>query len=260
MNKEKILIIEDEGDIRDNIRILLELENYETAVAINGKEGIRKAKEFLPDLIICDIMMPGIDGYEVLDELSRNKRTSLIPFIFLTAKVELNDLRKGMSLGADDYIFKPFNTSELLQAIRTRLNKFSNLVATILDGKGNNNYSSTDIQKKVLNERFFISYHNTSVPVALKKIKCITADNQYSKIICDENKNYLIRKSLNEWEKILPSNQFVRIHRSTIMSWNHIDKIEKRIEGKYFVLLKDSTYEFEISRRFIKKVKQNYNK
>ncbi|RJP68116.1 MAG: response regulator [Ignavibacteriales bacterium] len=260
MKKEKILIIEDEGDIRDNIRILLELENYETATAINGKEGVRKAKEFLPDLIICDIMMPGIDGYEVLDELTRNKRTSLIPFIFLTAKVELSDLRKGMSLGADDYIFKPFNSSELLQAIRTRLNKFSNLVATILDGKDNNNYTSTDIQKKVLNERFFISYHNTSVPVALKKIICIIADNQYSKIICEENKNYLLRKSLNEWEKILPSNQFVRIHRSTIMSWNHIDKIEKRVEGKYFVLLKDSTYEFEISRRFIKKVKQNYNK
>ncbi len=254
MKKEKILIIEDETDIRDNIRILMESENYVTATASNGKDGIRMAKEFLPDLIICDIMMPGVDGYEVFNELSRFKKTSLIPFIFLTAKVELSDLRKGMSLGADDYIFKPFNTSELLQAIRTRLNKFSNILATILEDK-ENNYTSTEANK-VLNERFFISYHNSSIPVSLKKIKCIMADNQYSKIICDENKSYLIRKSLNEWEKILPPNQFVRIHRSTIISWNHIDKIEKRPEGKYFILLKNSSEEYEISRRFIKKVKK----
>lgn len=252
MKKEKVLIIEDESDIRDNIRILLEAENYEIDSAKNGKEGILKAKKFLPDLIICDIMMPGVDGYEVLSELGNYKKTRLIPFIFLTAKVERSDLRKGMELGADDYIFKPFNSSELLQAIRTRLNKFQTIVATILDDK---EYSTED-KKKVLNDRFFISYHNSTIPIVLKKIQCITADNQYSKIICDDQKSYLLRKSLNEWEKILPARQFARIHRSTIVNLGHINKIEKRPEGTYYVLLKDVSMGYEISRRFIKKIKK----
>lgn len=122
MNK-KILIIEDDTIIRENTAEILELGNYDVVKAENGKEGVAKAKEFLPDLIICDIMMPELDGYGVLYILSQNPETASIPFIFLTAKTEKNDLRKGMELGADDYLTKPFDEMDLFKAIEGRFKR-----------------------------------------------------------------------------------------------------------------------------------------
>ncbi len=119
----KILLIEDNKDVCENTADILELSNYEVATAANGKVGIDKVREIKPDLILCDIMMPVMDGYEVLEELSKNHETAKIPFIFLTAKVDKSDLRKGMNLGADDYLTKPFEEHELLEAISSRLKK-----------------------------------------------------------------------------------------------------------------------------------------
>ena len=119
----KILLIEDDNVVRKNTAEILELANYQVETANNGKTGIEKTKLFKPDLIICDIMMPDLDGYGVLYLLSKNPTTANIPFIFLTAKAERSDMRKGMELGADDYITKPFDESELLNAIEIRLKK-----------------------------------------------------------------------------------------------------------------------------------------
>ncbi len=120
---DKILVIEDNLAMRENIQEMLEMANYEVAIAINGKDGINKAKTFSPNLILCDIMMPKMDGYEVLYFLSKDHVTSGIPFVFLTAKSEKEDLRKGMNLGADDYLTKPFDDMELLNVVETRLNR-----------------------------------------------------------------------------------------------------------------------------------------
>ncbi|OJY83576.1 MAG: transcriptional regulator [Sphingobacteriales bacterium 44-15] len=120
---KKILIIEDNEDIRSNTAEILELSNYKVTVAENGKAGVSKALENLPDLVICDIMMPELDGYGVLHALQRNDATKNIPFIFLTAKTERNDMRKAMDLGADDYLTKPFDGTELLNAVGSRLKK-----------------------------------------------------------------------------------------------------------------------------------------
>ena len=120
---KKILIIEDNQDVRENTADILELANYEVITAENGKIGIVSAKKNKPDIILCDIMMPEIDGYGVLDVLSSDKKTASIPFIFLTARAEKSDMRKGMNLGADDYLTKPFNEKELLGAIESRLKK-----------------------------------------------------------------------------------------------------------------------------------------
>ena len=122
MNK-KILLIEDNTDMRENTAEILELSNYDVEVAENGKAGVKKAKKFLPDLIICDIMMPELDGYEVLYMLSKDDKTAGIPFIFLTAKADGADFRKGMNLGADDYVTKPFEEMDLLNAIESRLKR-----------------------------------------------------------------------------------------------------------------------------------------
>lgn len=120
---KKILVIEDNDEVRENIGEILELSNYEIVTAANGKLGVEAALKEIPDLIICDIMMPVLDGYGVLHLLNQHTETYGIPFIFLTAKSEKSDLRKGMEMGADDYITKPFDGIELLKAVEIRLNK-----------------------------------------------------------------------------------------------------------------------------------------
>ncbi len=120
---KKILIVEDNTSVRENLEEILELSEYDVTTAENGKQGVELAKSVMPDLIICDIMMPDLDGYGVLRILSKKPETASIPFIFLTAKAEKSDMRKGMNLGADDYITKPFEEDDLLQAIETRLKK-----------------------------------------------------------------------------------------------------------------------------------------
>jgi len=120
---KKILLIEDNPDMRDNTAEILDLANYVVITAENGKIGVDLAKQEKPDLIICDIMMPDLDGYGVLHILSKDPKTAGVPFIFLTAKAEKSDMRKGMNLGADDYLIKPFDKMELLNAIETRLKR-----------------------------------------------------------------------------------------------------------------------------------------
>ena len=118
-----ILIVEDESDVRSNLKELFEAEGFSVLSAEDGSVGYEKAIEYLPDLILSDIRMPNMDGLQLLELLQKEKETSQIPFLFLTAKVEMNDLREGMNLGADDYIRKPFDAQELLNAINMRLSK-----------------------------------------------------------------------------------------------------------------------------------------
>jgi DNA-binding response OmpR family regulator len=132
---KKILLVEDDTVVRENTAELLELSNYEVITAADGKIGVVEAKRHLPDIIVCDIMMPELDGYGVLNVLSRQKETKQIPFIFLSAKTERSDIRKGMDLGADDYITKPFDESELINAIESRLAK----VAILKENSDNKN-------------------------------------------------------------------------------------------------------------------------
>lgn len=118
---KRALIIEDDELIRSNVQDILRLEDYTVESATDGLLGLRAAQQTLPELIICDIMMPGLDGYGVLQELRRDPLTATIPFIFLTALSSRDDLRRGMELGANDYVTKPFTSRELLTAIEARL-------------------------------------------------------------------------------------------------------------------------------------------
>jgi len=118
---KKVLIIEDDVFIRENISEILELSGYRAITATNGNEGLFIALEQLPDLIICDIMMPYMDGYELKKHLSENEAAKNIPFIFLTAKTEIKEQHRGLSLGADDYITKPFEVKYLLKSVKDRL-------------------------------------------------------------------------------------------------------------------------------------------
>jgi DNA-binding response OmpR family regulator len=127
----KILIIEDETQIRDNLQEILELSDFETCTAENGKIGLELAQSERPDLVLCDVLMPMMDGYEVLTALNRDRRIHSTPFIFLTAKADRSDIRQGMDLGADDYLTKPFTPQEVLDAVRARLLKQESRVEKI---------------------------------------------------------------------------------------------------------------------------------
>jgi len=122
---KKVLVIEDNTEVRENIAEILELSNYKVLTAEDGRRGVEVALREVPDLIVCDIMMPVLDGYGVLHLLSKHIETYGIPFIFLTAKSEKADVRKGMEMGADDYLTKPFDGIELLNAIEVRMKKAS---------------------------------------------------------------------------------------------------------------------------------------
>src|SRR5690348_9966860 len=120
---KKILVIEDNAEIRENTAEIMELANYKVFTAENGREGIEIALREKPDLILCDVVMPGLDGFGVLHLVHKNPVIRNTPFIFMSAKAERAEMRKGMELGADDYITKPFEKTELLQAIECRLKR-----------------------------------------------------------------------------------------------------------------------------------------
>ena len=120
---KNILLIEDNAEIRENTAEILELANYKVTTAANGKIGLQSALQQKPDLIVCDVMMPELDGYGVLHLVNKNPDLMGIPFVFLTAKAEWNDFRKAMEMGADDYVIKPFTDIELLNAIEARFKK-----------------------------------------------------------------------------------------------------------------------------------------
>ncbi|WP_242118918.1 response regulator [Aestuariivivens sediminicola] len=155
-----VLLIEDDAVLRENTAELLELSNYKVFTASNGKIGVQMAKKHFPDIIVCDIMMPELDGYGALERLSKLKTTQFIPFIFLSAKTERQDIRKGMNLGADDYITKPFTEDDLISAIESRLAK----VSILKELKGFNAYSNSisveEDEIKTLNDlkNFFDDY------------------------------------------------------------------------------------------------------
>lgn len=120
---KKILVIEDEAETRDNLVLMLEMEGFKPFSAPNGRKGIEVAKRELPAVILCDVSMPELDGYGVLEALRADEKTISIPFIFLTAKGDKKDLRTGMNLGADDYLTKPASAEDVLSAINARLDR-----------------------------------------------------------------------------------------------------------------------------------------
>jgi DNA-binding NarL/FixJ family response regulator len=120
---KKILVIEDEPEMRRNITRLLRYSDYEPVAAENGRAGIEAARRERPDLILCDVMMPELDGHAVLQALQADAALARVPFIFLTAKGEKDDLRSGMNLGADDYLTKPIANADLVRAIEARLRR-----------------------------------------------------------------------------------------------------------------------------------------
>lgn len=188
MQPKKVLLIEDDPVVRENTAELLGLSNYEVATAPHGKTGVAMAKNMLPDIIICDIMMPELNGYEVLEELSQDPLTQRIPFVFLSAKSEHKDVRKGMDMGADDYLTKPFEENELISAIESRLakmsiqkerkNQFENNIQSLHDLKNYFDDNGIEMNFSKGEEIFSENNHSTFVYLLSKgTVKCYKNDS-----------------------------------------------------------------------------------
>ena len=189
-----ILLIEDDIALRENTAELLELSNYKVITAPNGRIGIAKAKKEIPHIIVCDIMMPEVDGYGVLEALSLDTKTTHIPFIFLSAKTEHKEIRKGMDMGADDYLTKPFEESELLSAIESRLAKAEILSKMVKDElKKKVNHEDEELISNIHQlKNFFDDYGEI---LNYKKDETIYQEDEHS------NKIYLIIKGVVKTHK-----------------------------------------------------------
>ncbi len=254
----KILIIEDEHTVRESIKELLTGSNYTAFSASDGFEGLQLAKEIKPDLIICDILMPKINGYEVIKKLKETSELAAIPFIFLTAKAEMTDLRNGMNMGADDYVIKPFKAFELLNAIEVRLKKYETIIKQDPSTKINTDQRE-DISLEE-DDRFFIKTNGNTRIIKIGEIICIKAVAEYSHVILSSRQKILVRKLLKQWEKQLPPSLFLRIHRSTIINIAMIDKIEKWGSRSYMVLLKNYEERFIVSERYSGRIRAKFLK
>jgi DNA-binding NarL/FixJ family response regulator len=137
----KILVIEDQPQMRKNLAIILEMENFQVIAAENGRQGVELARQEKPDLIICDVMMPELDGYGVLQALRADGALATTPFVFLTAKGDKIELRKGMNLGADDYLTKPVQREDLLAAVQSRLDRRKAQKAEVESAKSNGGFN-----------------------------------------------------------------------------------------------------------------------
>lgn len=246
---KKLLIIEDETSIRENFCEIFDEEGYKVFSASHGKEGIDSAATFLPDLIICDIMMPGMDGFEVKNILSKNKRTSIIPFIFVTAKTDIKDVQHAMELGADDYITKPVSAEKLLGLVSKRLQRIEEL-------KQNKVEKTVESIPYTQNEKILLKSGGKHILAVIKEISIIKAANDYSEVLLKSKEKILVKKSLKSWEKILPEKNFLRIHRNTIINIELIEKIESVFKGTYVVKLKNYPELIHFSQRYSQKVRK----
>ncbi|NWJ47202.1 MAG: response regulator transcription factor [Chloroflexi bacterium] len=209
--QKKILIIEDEATIRLNLEYLLEVEGFQILSASDGNVGIQIALQQKPDLIISDIIMPEMSGYEVLEALRNNPTTLTIPFIFLTAKAAKGDLRYGMELGADDYLTKPFTQRELLQSVKTRLEKQAREKSAILQPISSELQLAANTIKQMLNS------------IELDRYEQFQA----------EQKNLMVHSEASSVERSpIPSNSIIKCNGLLIDTQQHL----VTVEGKVFKL------------------------
>jgi DNA-binding response OmpR family regulator len=232
-SRGKILLIEDEAGFRRLVTMSLLKHGYEVLEASDGSEGVKRAVDSRPDLILCDLVMPQMHGYEVLAELQRDERLADIPVIFLTGQSELEQIRQGMNLGADDYLTKPANIVDLLGAIAARLNRRrpQRRRAEMPPGRGT---------QAIGNDTCLITTSREKRLIRFTEIRAVLADGEYSWVYWDKsNKGALIRKPLKQWQAELPRDQFLRVHRHAIINLAFLDRVEKLPQSRLQLHLHD---------------------
>jgi len=244
MNKERILLVDDEKKLVNIIKINLEDAGYEVIPAFDGKEALERVSELKPDLVVLDVMLPKIDGWEVLSHLRNNPRTKPIPVIMLTAKSEGISKLFGFDLGADDYVTKPFDIAELVARVSAILRRFR--------------LSKKSAAEKQLSRIPVLGGAREVNLVDQQEIFFIDAVHNYTYLHTYDGK-YLTRFTLNQLEEKL-ADFFMRVHRGYIVNLNHISGIFSPQASLYKLMLKDEAKtQLPVSRHKVKSLKTRLN-
>lgn len=262
---KSVLIIEDDIIIREATITILRDEGFNIDSAIDGKSGLKLIKKNNYDVVLCDIMMPEMNGFEVLESMRSFKLTSRPVFIFLTAKSERPDHRQGMELGADDFIPKPFTRKELLKAIDIQIKKkeentnkldIEQEFLRILNEKLTTDSPENDIPKNAEPQeikyegKIFLSDGKKSDFVRIRSVIYIHSAKDYTKVFTSDIRSYHVRKPIKEWNEKLPKEHFLRIHRSVIINTDFIRKVEKWDNYTHRIYLESVKEPFIISQKY----------
>lgn len=268
---KSVLIIEDDAVLRAATYMVLTEEGFNVKTADNGKEGIKLLEKYIFDIVLCDINMPEMNGYQVINFLKMNSKILMPVFIYLTEKSTRVDLRKGMELGADDYIIKPFTREELLSSLSTQIQKKEQclrkyniekdllelLKSKIIPELNSKKLPQVNADSKYNYESsIFLTDGKKSGFVKISNIIFINSSKDYTKINIKDSKPYFIRKTIKIWEKDLPKNYFVRIHRSTIVNTNYVKKIVKISNYTHEVFLESIKEPVQVSQRYFLKFRK----
>ncbi|GAB5538988.1 MAG: hypothetical protein Salg2KO_10910 [Salibacteraceae bacterium] len=239
----KIAVIEDEAEIRNNLSELLKLSGYEVESASNGKTGLELIMSFKPDIVLCDINMPIMDGYTLLGCLSQNIEAKELPlFLFLTARVEAEDITQGLRLGADDYLLKPYNHVELLQAVKLRLEKKQKFLRT----------SRNETIKNHL-DKLAVPCADGFEIIEYERIVMVEAQRAYCNMHMKDGKTILVSKPMRFFEELLIQHSFIKVHKSSIVNPQHITKY---VRGKGGYLLLNGPFKADVSSTYKPQVEQ----
>ncbi len=232
----KALLVDDERLARNDLRLLLkEHPNIQiVGEAANGLEALELIKEVEPDLVFLDIQMPGVDGFNVLEHIS-----SEINVIFVTAFDEY--ALRAFEVNALDYLLKPVNPERLQQSIE-RLDQIPE-------------EHDADLRELEYHDRLLLKLDTSLGFLKISTIVCITSAGDYSEVLCTNQKKVLVHKSMSEWESRLPGTYFTRIHRTTIVNMEFVDRLEEWFNNSYRVYLKGIKEPYVMSRRYVAKLK-----
>lgn len=243
---KKVLIIEIDGEISGKIENILTLPDYNIFFSHNQDEAYKIAVTYLPDIILFCICN-GKDDLNFINKICSNPDLSSVPLIIISKNYSFEEQRAVMQLGVDDYIPSVFLNSSLLYSIEKRFIKLS-----VIKNNVHNSITTFDENNGTVkrNDHILVKIGNKLKLVEFSEIICITALKEYSKIITGDNSRIVVRKSLKKWLDTLPSESFLRIHRSTIININYIEKIIKINERTYTVHLKNIKETFDFSHRY----------
>lgn len=252
---ESILVIESNSRFLNVVSKVLEDAGYNVFTAYNGPDGLRLAAAELPCLILCNMVLYGMSGYEVLEKISADSLTGAIPFVFFTSDYNIDALKKGMELGVDSIIFKPFSVEELLNVVRVKINKLH--LAERRAVTGYTALPAPAVQNRT-NDTILLNINRKKKLVRKSDIEYIKALGAYSAVYLLDKGRVMVRKLLKEWENVLPGEEFIKVRRSAIINVNYIKDLEKCSARSLRIVMQHSNESFITSQRFSVKVKARF--
>jgi DNA-binding LytR/AlgR family response regulator len=246
-----VLIVEDDSNLAQALAHFLRCNELLVITAGDGRRAIELATSARPDLILCDLDLPGVHGFDVLALLQDNPELWDIPFLILTGRGGFKDIRKGMNLGADDYLVKPVPPEELLAAVRARLRRRQrrqqNLESPSSSSKAESGESDDDVPSK--GEPLFLKTPEGRQRVEVEDIQWISAYGEYTRIHWAASSHALLRKPMKAWEADLSSEIFLRIHRNSIINLRWLERVEKGEDGEMMAYLREKVEPIPVSLR-----------